>query len=145
MLVVYHGSDPFELVNDGDLLLLIERMLRLRGLNTVRFTKVKGHADEGMVLDGQVREPDRLGNNAADVAADYGRGRRVVTCLGFVDVGILSFLTLIGSSLPFLGRWLTMMVEMVLLLTLQFGLLVPSPRGVGWSTRVAQATCYLGF
>ena len=32
------GSVPFELVNDGDLLLLIVRMLRLRGLDTVRIT-----------------------------------------------------------------------------------------------------------
>ena len=47
----HHGSVPFELVKEGDLLLLIERMLQLRGLDTVRVTKVKGHADEGMVLD----------------------------------------------------------------------------------------------
>ena len=71
----HHGSAPFELVNDGDLLLLIERMLHLRGPDTVRVTKVKGHADEGMVLEGRVRELDRLGNDAADEAADFGRGR----------------------------------------------------------------------
>ena len=43
----------------------------------VRFgvTKVMGHADEGMVLDGRVREMDRLGNDAADEAADFGRRR----------------------------------------------------------------------
>ena len=45
-----------ELVNDGDLLLLIERMLHHRGLDTVCISNVKGHADEGMVLDGRVRE-----------------------------------------------------------------------------------------
>ena len=50
-------------------------MLRLWGLDTVRITKVKGHADEGMVLDGRVRERDRLGNDAADEAADFGRRR----------------------------------------------------------------------
>ena len=65
----------FEHVNDGDLLLLLERMLHLRGLDTVRITKVKGHADEGMVLDGRVREFDRLGKDAADEAADFGRRR----------------------------------------------------------------------
>ena len=53
--------------------LLIERMLLRRGLDTVRITKVKGHADEGMVLDGRVREVDRIGNDAADEAADFGR------------------------------------------------------------------------
>ena len=38
-------------------------------------SKVKGHADEGMVLDGWVHEFDRFGNNAADEAADFGRRR----------------------------------------------------------------------
>ena len=50
-------------------------MLHLRGLDTVRVTEVEGHADEGMVLDGRVREQDRVGNNAADKAADFGRRR----------------------------------------------------------------------
>ena len=59
-----HGSVPFQLVKDGDLLLLIEWMLHLRGLNTVQVTKVKGLAEESMVLD----------NDAAD-DADFGRGR----------------------------------------------------------------------
>ena len=62
-------------VRSWDLLLLIDRMLRLRGPDTVRISKVKGHADEAMVLHGQVREVDRLGNNAADEAADFGRRR----------------------------------------------------------------------
>ena len=69
------GSVPFKLVNDGDLLLLLGRVLHLRGLDTVRVTKVNGHADEGMVLDGRVWEFDRIGNNAADEAADSGRRR----------------------------------------------------------------------
>ena len=50
-------------------------MLDLRGRDTVRVTKVKGHADEVMVFDGRVRELDRLGNNAADYEADFGRRR----------------------------------------------------------------------
>ena len=66
-------STPLELVTDGDLLILIRRMIDLRGRDTVRVTKVKGHADEGMVLDGRVWEQDRVGNNAADEAADFGR------------------------------------------------------------------------
>ena len=64
-----------ELVTDGDLLVLIRRMLNLRGRDTVRIAEVKGHADERMVFDGRVRELDRLGNNAADEAADFGRRR----------------------------------------------------------------------
>ena len=94
----HRGSTPIELVNDGDLLLLVDRMLPFKGLDTVRITKVKGHADEGMVLDGRVREQDTLGNNAADEAAAFGR-RRVdhtvsvpgAICLEFVVGGILSF------------------------------------------------------
>ena len=60
---------------------------------------------------------------------------RVVICLGFVDVGILSFLIFIDSSLPFLGLLLTMMIGMVLLLILWYGLQVLVPRGVGWFRR----------
>ena len=37
----HHGSVPFELVKDGDLLLLIGRMLHLRGLDTVRISKFR--------------------------------------------------------------------------------------------------------
>ena len=69
------GSVPFELVKDGDLLLFIDRMLHLRGLDAVRISKVKGHADESMVLHGLVRESDRFGNSAADDVADFGHRR----------------------------------------------------------------------
>ena len=68
----HHGSVACEVVTDGDLLLQIERMLHLRGLDTVRMTKEKGHVHEGVVLDGRVWEQ---GNNAAEEAADFGRRR----------------------------------------------------------------------
>ena len=68
-------SRPFELLPDGDLLFLIERMLRIRGLGSVRISKVKGHADEAMVRTGTVRGLDKLGNDGADEAADFGRRR----------------------------------------------------------------------
>ena len=68
-------SVPFELVKDGDLLLLIDRMLRFGWLDTVRITKFEGHADKGMVLDGPVREADTIGNNAAHETAVFGRRR----------------------------------------------------------------------
>ena len=54
-------TSALEVVTGGDLLTLLRRMLDLGGRDTVRITKVKGHADEGMVLDGRVREVDRLG------------------------------------------------------------------------------------
>ena len=67
-----HGTVPFELVKDGDLVLLIERMLYLSGLDSVRISLVKGRADENVVLEGRVREVDRIGNDAADETADFG-------------------------------------------------------------------------
>ena len=52
----------------ADLLLIIDRMLRLRGLDTVRISKVKGDADEALVRAGGARDLDRFGNNGADEA-----------------------------------------------------------------------------
>ena len=63
-------SRPFDLLPDGDLLFLIERMLHVRGLDSVRISKVKGHADEAMVRAGTVR-----GLDGADEAAEFGRRR----------------------------------------------------------------------
>ena len=109
----YRGAVPFELVNDGDLLFLIDRMLQSRGLDTLRISKVKGHADDGMILHGQVRREDKLGNDAADEAADFGR-RRVSpavidarrnlsgVCGRWYPIIILIFIV---SSLLFLLLW----------------------------------------
>ena len=66
---------PFELCTDGDLLTLIPDFIRKRDRGTVRITNVKGHADEGMVLDGKVRALDKAGIDLADRAADFGRRR----------------------------------------------------------------------
>ena len=143
------GHTPFELVKDGDLLLLFERMLRLRGgLATARVTKVKGHADEGVVLDGRVREVDKLGNDAADEAADFGR-RRV--SLAVIDArrnwsGVCSrwYPLILDLHRFFIAiSRAVVMVEMVLLLILLSGLLVLFPRGVGWFMRIG--TGHLGF
>ena len=40
---------PFELVDDGDLVILIRKLLSIRGGNTVCISEVKGHADESLV------------------------------------------------------------------------------------------------
>ena len=69
------SSRPCELLSDGDILLLIERMLHFRGLNAVRISRVIGHADEALVRAGAVRGLDKLGNDGADEAADFGRRR----------------------------------------------------------------------
>ena len=66
---------PLELTVDGDLLGIIERMIQLRGVQGIKVTKVKGHADDDMVAVGRVRVEDRVGNDLADRAADLGRRR----------------------------------------------------------------------
>ena len=66
---------PFELTFDGDLLIVIERMIQQRGVRSVKISKVKGHADDDMVAVGRVRVEDRVGNDLADRAADFGRRR----------------------------------------------------------------------
>ena len=68
-------SKPLSLVNDGDLFLRVQQFVRWRGLGTSAVSKVKGHADEGLVASGGVREVDRIGNNEADAAAALGRER----------------------------------------------------------------------
>ena len=147
----YRGPKPFALVNDGDLLLLIDHMLQQRGLDTECISEVKGHADDGMVLHGQVRREDKMGNDAVDEAADFGR-RRV--CLAVIDArrnlsGVcgrwyLVVLDLHRFSLLFLVLWLIMMVLAVLLFTLLFGLLVLLVRGVVWFMRLVTVPFCLG-
>ena len=67
---------PLPLVKDGDLLATIHSMLCLRGFDTVKVSKVKGHATRAVVNNGDVRFEDLVGNNGADAAADLGRLRQ---------------------------------------------------------------------
>ena len=66
---------PSPLVNDGELLLLVQCMVRFRGRGNTLVSKVKGHADEVTVAMGQVREFDRIGDYEADAVADMSRRR----------------------------------------------------------------------
>ena len=66
---------PLVLLNWWRIALPLERIFCLRRLDAVRTSKVKGHADEALVRAGCVRDLDRLGNNGADEAADFGRRR----------------------------------------------------------------------
>ena len=43
------AGKPFSLVTDGDLFLRVQQFVRWRGLYTSAVSKVKGHADEGLV------------------------------------------------------------------------------------------------
>ena len=69
------SGKPLELTVDGDLLIIIERMIQLRGAQGLKITKFKGHADDDMVAVGRVRVEDRVGNDLAERAADFGRHR----------------------------------------------------------------------
>ena len=48
-------------VKDGDLVALVQYMIRTRGRETVRVTKVKGHAKDDDVQHGRVRLIDQTG------------------------------------------------------------------------------------
>ena len=45
-------------------------MLRVRGYDTIKVFKGKGHADQFMVADGSVRQEDFGGNDGADPVAN---------------------------------------------------------------------------
>ena len=130
---------------------LFERMLHLRGLDTVRITKVNCHVDDGMVLDGRVRELDRFGDGAADEAADFGR-RRVgydvidarrnlsgVCCRWYPVILDLHrfFIAISRIVVNHDGRDGTALI-------LWYGLLVLSLRGVGWFMRFVTGPFCMG-
>ena len=52
---------PFSQVNDGDLLFKVQQLVCWRETANAAVSKVKGHADEGLVAFGRVREVDRIG------------------------------------------------------------------------------------
>ena len=120
---------PFELTFDVDFLTIIERMIHLRGVQSTRVSKVKGHADDDMVAVGRVRVEDRISNDLADRAADVGR-RRVSDLIIDVRRRFLSacfswypvVLELHRSLLLSLVLLSMMMVVLGLLCILQFGL-----------------------
>ena len=64
---------PLPLIKDGDLVALVQYSIHTGGRETVRVTKVKGHAEDADVHSGRVRLEDQLGNAEADTAADLGR------------------------------------------------------------------------
>ena len=64
---------PLPLVKDGDLIALVQYMIRTRGRETVRVTEVNVHAEDVDVQQGRVRLLDQQGNSEADTAADLGR------------------------------------------------------------------------
>ena len=57
-------------------------MIRTRGRETVRVTKVKGHAEDVDVQLVRVRLVDQQGNAEADTAADLGRRHQSEVLIG---------------------------------------------------------------
>ena len=47
----------------------------MKDVQSTKVSEVKGHADDDMVAVGRVRFEDRIGNDLADRAADFGRRR----------------------------------------------------------------------
>ena len=97
---------------------------------------MKGHADEGMVVDGRVRDLNLLGNNAADEAADFGRRRVPVHVIDARRnlVGVCNrWYPVVRHLHRFLlllqGLLLILVMAVVLRQTLLFGVLVLYPRG----------------
>ena len=83
------------LIKDGDLVALVQYMIRTRGRETVRVTEVKGHAEDVDVQQGRVRLEDQLRNAEADAAAEVvvislkSLLMLGVGCFGLVVIGIL--------------------------------------------------------
>ena len=137
-------------VYDGDLIILIRKLLSIRGWDTVCISKVKGHADEvwcwmvGFVsLTGMVTKLLMMQLTLVEGGSVLLFSMLVVISLGSVCVGILSFLTFIGSSLPFLGPLIIMMGTMELPLIRWCGLLVLCLRGDDWFMLSVTWPCYL--
>ena len=73
------------LQGDGDLWQQFWQLVRARGANTVKVTKVKGHATEQQVEEGKVRTEDKEGNDNADQAADQGVNQHARGLRGMVE------------------------------------------------------------
>ena len=56
-------------------LVLVGKLFNATEPGPAAISKVKVHADEGLVRGGRVREADKVGNDMADRAADFGRRR----------------------------------------------------------------------
>ena len=121
------ASRPAELVKDGDLVLLIERMLHLRGLDTVRISRVKGHAEEALVRAGRagrvIMELMRLPTLVVGGCLG-GLLMLAVIILVYLRVGARLSSSCIGFLLPLPGLLSIMVVWPVLLGTLWFRLRV---------------------
>ena len=152
MLAGKKAARLYELMVDGGLLVLVQKLLDARGLGTTKISKVKGHADESLVRGGGGGA--RFGSWIRSVMIwliellTLGAGGLVLglwmpagTSPMRVGLGTRFFVTFIASSLPFLGLWSTRMEEGVWLLTPWSGLLVARGSRSGLLRRFATMPC----
>ena len=131
-------AKPLPLVK-GDLVALVRCMIRTGGWETVRVTKVKGHAEDVDVQQGRVRLEDQLGVTlrlmlqltwvvviSLKISLMLGEGYSRL-----VVIGSLLCLNCIGLWLLLLGLLSIMMEEAVLLLIPLFGIRVVGGRCAG--------------
>ena len=53
---------PFNIIPDGDLWEWFAKIVKAKGAEAVRFTKVKGHATDEIVNQGKVKGEHKIGN-----------------------------------------------------------------------------------
>ena len=75
MIVSGITGTPLPLIKDGDLSAAIHSMFWLRGNDTVKVSKVKGHATQAMVDNVDARHEDLIGNDGAGRAVIQVRRR----------------------------------------------------------------------
>lgn len=63
---------PWSTQKDGDLWIMLHEMVRQKGCESIKITKVKGHATDVNVEDGKVDIKDKQGNDKADDYATKG-------------------------------------------------------------------------
>ena len=109
--------DLWNFLTDGDLLLLVQKLVVERGLGTCAITKVKGHAHDDM-MTGLMSLLTLVGVECLRLSRMLGG----ILCR-LVVTAILLFLTFTGIAFPLLGLRSMVMVWMVLLLILCYGVL----------------------
>lgn len=72
---------PFRSINDGDLLHELFRRVEAKGYEAVQATWVRGHATSAHIAEGRTTLEHKLGNDAADTAADDGVGAHGVAII----------------------------------------------------------------
>lgn len=65
-------KDKWTQTKDGDRWEIFDEVVRGRGPETVKITKVKGHATKEIVEEGKVKVVEKEGNDKADEAAEEG-------------------------------------------------------------------------